>query len=486
MEQVMPEKDKSATKVKSWVEALEDCDGDAVQYLLDQGEPINGVAATTYQRPYYTSPTPYKDLSPLTIALMLLSNKSEYRNYYRNEDLAMIKMLLNAGADPNIRLKYKEKAGSFHSGPEIDPKFERSLTPFWWLLMEIVYPTKNHGRPRYSDEELLDLLKVMLDKGADVNSECFPGNSSHSIQAQTPLQFALEHNAWNLAQLLLSRGADPHKLALNNPATPLSYIFGFNRTNDKILTISDELPSNVVDFITEFIKQGISLKNKDWKIPENTPENYISYFNTIERSLDFLKVSDDVSEEFIKSVFGPRAKLQIDALQYNSQYPMEMIVIMATKAISGEMLDIFDITDEKAMELAKTLVADIRATKASNAATEKGYTNLSPLARLKENLYIGIITQLRSDNGKLDTKVRSAFEQAFSQVLNAKAQGPSFFNKENRLLIYAAAKANLLGTASAINEMPPESLENIFKDMLLSPERTDKSVPSHRSPKPKS
>jgi ankyrin repeat protein len=109
------------------------------------------------------------------------------------ESCLMPRLLLNRGADPNIKDKYGRTVlmWASHHGP---------VELVTWLLEEGADPNDGVSLPNaVHNEHNLQVVKLLLDKGADVNTK--------TSDDWTALTLAALDNQINVANLLLDKGA---------------------------------------------------------------------------------------------------------------------------------------------------------------------------------------------------------------------------------------------------------------------------------------
>jgi ankyrin repeat protein len=139
-------------------------------------------------------------------------------------DAAIVRALLDAGADPNSCVRVSGISALMWASlatPEVvrmlleagaDPNASESHstggTPIQWAMND-----------RKTDTEIIRLL---IDYGANVNARNWLG--------ETPLYLAARHRRIDLVRLLLSAGADPH-VASREGFTAWSWSYGFRRRN---------------------------------------------------------------------------------------------------------------------------------------------------------------------------------------------------------------------------------------------------------------
>lgn len=146
----------------------------------------------------------------------------------------MVKILLQAGADPSVKSLYSQKSPLHYA-------LEENYTEIVELLIEngadIALEDFNGETPIYGaiENKSYNLVKILIEKGTDVNYV--------APEYYSPLRLACRKSTIEIVQLLIDAGAD------------VNYV----SSNGKLTALSDAIISNSKDKIELLLKSGAQI-----------------------------------------------------------------------------------------------------------------------------------------------------------------------------------------------------------------------------------
>jgi len=305
-----------------WQEAIDGCDLDLATNLILQYGDIN---ARHKLRSYGPGNGAY-EFTVLSYALHEFAYKP-----YDDKLLAMIKLLLDAGANPNL--------SDFYDGKPYETAFAG------FVIHGLPDPC---SKPGWTEAQWLNMVELLMDNGADPNAEYdtedFRKGNSKWVQ-QPPIRtilvdlasqqpnYGVPRKFKGLVGLLANNEVDPNKIV--NGKTALDYAF-------------NQYFESFHEYEREHGKKWEPLwgENSIWVISEliNAGANIIMD-GRLSIGNDHTKRS--VPEEFIHEIFKSRAT--------------ECAYKQPAHALVRQILGIFDVSEERAHSLSAELIKSAEA-----------------------------------------------------------------------------------------------------------------------------
>ena len=200
----------------------------------------------------------------------------------------IVKLLLEKGADANAKNKNGETllhraVGEGHlvvvkllleKGADIHAKDSSDSTPLHMrvgrrMRESIVFGAPLHAVKEYKEEEYMEVVKLLLEKGANVNVQ--------DIHGRTPLYWAAQNGYTEIVKLLLEKGADVNARD-NDGNTPLHWAVGAcdleivklllekganenHQDNNSITPLHSAVKTGNIELIKLLLEKGANLEN---------------------------------------------------------------------------------------------------------------------------------------------------------------------------------------------------------------------------------